>query len=133
MSLFRNFALDFRLGAVLAVALSYSLLPTVGHAYTQEEQQACQPDAFRLCSSEIPDVDRVTACMVARKSQLSPECRRFFRAGPEPDGAAAGPAGRPMSIKPAATHKTKTPTKTATKTATKTKAKPKKTAKPDAT
>jgi hypothetical protein len=128
MSSFRNFALDFRLGATLAVALSCSLLPTAGHAYTQEEQQACQPDAFRLCSSEIPDVDRVTACMIARKSQLSPECRRFFRAGPEPDEAVAAPAGKPMSIKPGATHKTKT-----TKTATKTKPKPKKTAKPDAT
>jgi hypothetical protein len=129
MSSFRNFAF----GATLGVALSWSLLPTAGHAYTQEEQQACQPDAFRLCSSEIPDVDRVTACMIARKSQLSPECRQFFRAGPEPDEAAAAPAGRPMSIKPAATHKTKTTTKTMTKTMTKTKAKPKKTAKPDAT
>jgi len=119
MPAFRNLAL----GVTLAVALSLSLLPTPGHAYTQEEQQACQPDAFRLCSSEIPDVDRITACMIARRSQLSPECRRFFRAGPEP--GAAAPAGKPMSIKPATTHKTKTHTKT--------KAKPKKTAKPDAT
>jgi hypothetical protein len=135
MSSFRNFALDLGLGATLGIALSWLLLPTAGHAYTQEEQQACQPDAFRLCSSEIPDVDRVTACMIARKSQLSPECRRFFRGGPMPDEAVAAPAGRPMSIKPAATHKTKTSTKTATKTKTKakTKAKPKKTAKPDAT
>src|SRR5436853_6607902 len=51
-------------GATLAVALTLSLLPTRGHAYTAEEQQACQPDAFRLCSSELTDVDRVTACMV---------------------------------------------------------------------
>src|ERR1700750_2077400 len=80
MSLFRN----FQLGATFAVALAFSILPTVGHAYTPEEQQACQPDAFRLCSSEIPDVDRVTACMVAKKSQLSPQCRAFFRSGPEP-------------------------------------------------
>lgn len=125
MSSFRNFVLTFGLGATFAVALSLSLLPTAGHAYTQEEQQACQPDAFRLCSSEIPDVDRVTACMIARKSQLSPQCRQFFRAGPEPEAVAA-PAGRPMSIKPATTHKTKASTKT--------KAKPKKkTVKPDAT
>ena len=123
MSSFRNFAL----GAKLTVALSFLLLPTAGHAYTQEEQAACQPDAFRLCGSEIPDVDRVTACMIARKSQLSPQCRAFFRAGPEPEEVAA-PAGRPMSIKPAA-HKGKTTTKAAAKT----KAKPKKTAKPDAT
>jgi hypothetical protein len=127
MSSFRNFGF----GATLSAALSLSLLPTAGHAYTQEEQQACQPDAFRLCSSEIPDVDRVTACMIAKKSQLSPQCRQFFRADPEPDEAAAVPAGRPVSIKPATTHKPKAATKAATKT--KTKAKPKTTAKPDAT
>jgi hypothetical protein len=125
MSSFRNFGV----GATLGIALSLSLLPTAGHAYTQEEQQACQPDAFRLCSSEIPDVDRVTACMIAKKSQLSPQCRQFFRAGPEADEAVAAPAGRPMSIKPATTHKTKSTAKTAAKA----KAKPKKTAKPDAT
>ena len=128
MSPFRNFGL----GATLAIALSLPLLSTSAHAYTQEEQQACQPDAFRLCGSEIPDVDRVTACMIAKKAQLSPQCRQFFRAGPEGDEAAARPvaAGRPMSIKPATTHKTKATTKATTKT----KAKPKKkTAKPDAT
>jgi hypothetical protein len=99
MSSFRG----FRLGAALAVALGLLAMPTTGHAYTDEEQQACQPDAFRLCSPEIPDVDRVTACMVARKSELSPECRRFFRPDPEP--AAAAPAGKPMSIKPATARK----------------------------
>lgn len=129
MSSFRNFGL----GATFGIALSLSLLPTAGHAYTQEEQQACQPDAFRLCNSEIPDVDRVTACMIAKKSQLSPQCRQFFRAGPEPDEAAAAPAGRPMSIKPATAHKTRAPAKTNTKATAKTKAKPKKTARPDAT
>jgi hypothetical protein len=126
MATFRNFAPDFGLGATLTVALSLSLLPTAGHAYTQEEQQACQPDAFRLCSSEIPDVDRITACMIAKKSQLSPQCRVYFHAGPEPDEAVDAPAGRLMSIKPATTHKSKTNTKT-------TNTKPKKTAKPDAT
>ncbi len=116
MSSFRNVAL----GATLA--LSLSMPPTMSHAYTADEQQACQPDAFRLCSSEIPDVDRVTACMVAKKSQLSPECRRFFRDGPEPGEAAAVPAarpGKPVDIKPATTRKSKP--------------KARKTAKPDAT
>jgi hypothetical protein len=104
MLTFRN----FQLGATLAVALSLSMLPTVGHAYTQEEQQACQPDAFRLCGSEIPDVDRVTACMIAKKSQLSPECRRFFRSGPDPVAAQPNVVpGKPMGIKPAAVRKTK--------------------------
>ena len=92
----------FAFGVALA-ALSVSVLPTAAGAYTPEEQQACQPDAFRLCSSEIPDVDRVTACMIARKSQLSPECRRFFRPGPEPVAVETPSAGRPVSIRPAST------------------------------
>jgi len=94
-----------RVGAAIASALWLVTLPSVGLAYTPEQQQACQPDAFRLCGPEIPDVDRVTACMIAKKSQLSPQCRAFFRAGPEPADVAATPAGRPMNIRPTAAHK----------------------------
>jgi hypothetical protein len=47
-------------------------------------QEACSNDAFRLWGPEIPDVDGVTACRVARKAGLSPGCRVFFRPGPEP-------------------------------------------------
>jgi len=94
---------NVQFGLMLAVGLSVSLWPTLSRAYTPEQEQACTGDAFRLCSSEIPDVDRVTACMVARKSQLSPGCRAFFRADPEP--SAAAPAGRPMAIKPVTARK----------------------------
>jgi len=66
------------------IALACAVLPSAGHAYTAEEQQACQGDAFRLCGPEIPDVDRVTACMVKKQSQLSPPCRVFFRHDPQP-------------------------------------------------
>ena len=89
------------LGMALA-ALSLVAFPSLSHAYTQEEQAACQPDAFRLCGSEIPDVDRVTACMVARRAQLSPECRRFFGPDPEPASVTAPRAGRPANIRPKA-------------------------------
>ncbi len=87
-------------GLMLTVALSVSLWSRPGRAYTPEQEQACTSDAFRLCSSEIPNVDRVTACMVRNKSQLSPACRAQFRGGPEPDEVAAAQAGRPMAIKP---------------------------------
>jgi hypothetical protein len=108
----------FRLGLMLATGLSVSMWSAASQAYTPEEQQACSDDAFRLCSAEIPDVDRVTVCMISKKSQLSPGCRVFFR--PEP-GATVTPvaAGRPLSIRPAFSrqpvsakpHKTKKPAK----------------------
>lgn len=87
----------------LVVGLAATLASGESRAYTPEEQQACSPDAFRLCSSEIPDVDRITACMVRNKSQLSPECRAFFR--PEPGERAGDAPGRPMRISPAAAEK----------------------------
>jgi hypothetical protein len=93
----------FQFGLMLAMALPVSIGVTAAHAYTPEEQQACSGDAFRLCSAEIPDVDRVTVCMIAKKSQLSPGCRVFFR--PSEPEREAGPAGRPMSIRPATAHK----------------------------
>jgi hypothetical protein len=94
----------FGSGWMLATVHAVLLLPASGHAYTPEQEQACTSDAFRLCSSEIPNVERVTACMVAKKSQLSPPCRAQFR-GPEPREAASRPAGKPMAIRPAAPRK----------------------------
>ena len=95
---------SFHVGLMLATALSVSMWSNPGQAYTPEQEQACTSDAFRLCSSEIPNVDRVTACMVAKKSQLSPPCRAQFR-GPEPREAATGPVGKPMAIRPATPRK----------------------------
>jgi hypothetical protein len=96
---------SFHAGLMLATALAVSMWPATGRAYTPEQEQACTSDAFRLCSSEIPNVDRVTACMVAKKSQLSPPCRAQFGPDPAPSQAAAPPAGRPMAISPATSRK----------------------------
>ena len=95
----------FQLSLMLATALSASMLPSASQAYTQEEEQACSGDAFRLCGAEIPDVDRVTACMIRNKSQLTPGCRVYFR---EPERAPAVTpvaSGRPLSIGPASSGK----------------------------
>ena len=91
------------LGVALA-ALIVAGFPSVGQAYTPEEQAACQPDAFRLCGSEIPNIDRVKACMLARRAQLSPECKRYFRPDPAEPVAVTAPAatGRPVNIRPRA-------------------------------
>jgi hypothetical protein len=81
------------------MGLAAALLPTESKAYTADQQQACTPDAFRLCNSEIPDVDRVTACMIRNKAQLSPQCKAFFRPDPEPEQVAARPERRPVAAK----------------------------------
>ena len=124
---------NFQLGLMLATVLSVSIWPAAGQAYTPEQQQACTSDAFRLCSSDIPDVDRVTACMIRNKSQLSPGCRAHFRPGPEPSEAAGRPTNiRPVARKPPAKASAKTSAKTSAKKSTKAR-KSKKPAKPAAT
>ena len=94
-----------RLALLLATALAAVVASGESHAYTFEQQQACAPDAFRLCSSEIPDVERIKTCMIRNRSQLSPQCRAFFRAGPEPRQEAGDAPGRLLSVKPAAAEK----------------------------
>jgi hypothetical protein len=107
----------FQLGLAVAAVSFASVVPTSVHAYTPEQQQACSPDAMRLCGEFVPDVDRITACMIQKKSQLSPECRRFFRPGPEP-AASAEPPPNFVRVKPAKTATTKKkPKKPATKPA----------------
>lgn len=92
--------------AGLSLALAVLVLPRAGFAYTQEEQQACSPDAMRLCNEFIPNVDAITACMIRKKAQLSPQCRVFFRPGPEPREQRAG---KPTQIAPKAAKKTAKP------------------------
>jgi hypothetical protein len=47
-------------------------------AYTQEEVNACTPDAMRLCQAAIPDAHRVGDCLYRARRQLSPACAAVF-------------------------------------------------------
>ena len=61
---------------VLAVAASLTAVTsTSSFAYSEEARAQCTGDAFRLCSSEIPNISKITACMVKNKSSLSAGCR----------------------------------------------------------
>jgi hypothetical protein len=63
-------------GLALAVAASFSALSsTSGFAFSAEAQQMCTSDAFRLCSSEIPNIPKITACMIKHRADLSAGCR----------------------------------------------------------
>lgn len=48
---------------------------------TPEARQACAPDAMRLCSDVIPDVSKITKCMIAKYRELSEPCRLVMRHG----------------------------------------------------
>jgi hypothetical protein len=61
------------------LAFCLTMLPAMGHAFTQDDQRRlCTGDVFRLCASEIPSVERITACMRRQRASLSDGCRQVF-------------------------------------------------------
>jgi hypothetical protein len=45
---------------------------------TWEQRMACTPDVWRLCSDQIPDVNRIVTCLRQNTLQLSNTCRAVF-------------------------------------------------------
>jgi hypothetical protein len=79
---------------LIATTVALAALGTAAQAYTAEQQQMCTGDAMRLCASEIPDVERITACMVQKRAQLSDGCKAVFQYVP--------PTSTPVNYAPAA-------------------------------
>jgi hypothetical protein len=74
-----------QIGFALAIAASTTAISTESFAYTAEAQQMCTGDAFRLCSSEIPNISKITSCMRTNRAKLSVGCRQVM----DKDDAAA--------------------------------------------
>ena len=62
------------LTAVSVAAIS-AVTSSTSFAFSAEAQQMCTGDAFSLCSSEIPNIPKITACMMKHRSDLSAGCR----------------------------------------------------------
>jgi hypothetical protein len=48
-------------------------------ASSDEQEHACRSDAFHFCSSEIPNKEKIEACMKQHYHELSPPCQAMFR------------------------------------------------------
>src|SRR6476620_6969572 len=51
---------------------------------TWQQQQACTPDVWRLCGAQIPDANRIVACLRRNTPNLSDRCRAVFAQGDAP-------------------------------------------------
>jgi hypothetical protein len=49
---------------------------------TEQQREACTPDAFRLCGQFIPDAGKVESCLRSAGPRLSPPCRVVFNPPP---------------------------------------------------
>ena len=68
-----------KVSLALAFAASFSAVSsTASFAFSAEAQQMCTGDAFRLCSSEIPNIPKITACMMKHRADLSAGCRTIM-------------------------------------------------------
>jgi hypothetical protein len=59
---------------------------------TMEQQMACTPDVWRLCGDQIPDVNRIVACLQRNTPNLSGACRAVFESNNSVSQAAPPPA-----------------------------------------
>jgi hypothetical protein len=73
----KRFSLRARLASA-CIALTISSYGTSAAAAAAQERAACTPDVFRLCSSEIPNLDGITVCINRQRSKLSPACVAVF-------------------------------------------------------
>lgn len=64
----KSAAVAFSVGALIMTSRE-------SFAFSAEAQQMCTGDAFRLCSTDIPDVPAITACMIKHRSDLTSGCR----------------------------------------------------------
>ena len=83
--------LSLALGIGFSVALLNPAFSQQQYPGTMEQQLACTPDVFRLCGEQVPDVNRIVACLRQNTPQLSGRCRAVFDSNANtPDPAAPG-------------------------------------------
>jgi hypothetical protein len=85
---------------ILGVALSTTgAVAAQGPAHSEEYQgtwaqrMACTPDVMRLCSDQIPDANRIVACLRQNTPQLGSACRAVFESN-----ASAQPKSPPPGV-----------------------------------
>ena len=63
------------IAAVSFFALTSSAVTSRALAETAAQRLACTPDVWRLCSSDIPNVAAIKACLRQEHAKLSSACR----------------------------------------------------------
>ncbi|CAD6556074.1 hypothetical protein [Paraburkholderia metrosideri] len=50
-------------------------------ASEDEQAKACRGDAMHFCAADIPNREKITACMKQHLDELSAPCRAMFKGG----------------------------------------------------
>ena len=80
----RIFRLEILLAFATAAIVFAAPRASFAHSGTAEEQAACTPDVLSICFWDIPNEDKIVACLNKNINRLSPECRKVI-AGDDDD------------------------------------------------
>lgn len=79
--------LVFSLIGLSAIALATS----AGAASRAEEKKACRGDAIHFCAADIPNREKIAACLKRHLSELKPACQALFNEDNDNDKGASQP------------------------------------------
>jgi hypothetical protein len=67
---------------LLAASIVVLVTAASANAATRDEQsKACRGDAMHFCAVDIPNEEKIIACMKRHLDELSPACRAMFKDG----------------------------------------------------
>jgi hypothetical protein len=64
--------------ALVAFLIVATSSPASAQSHSSEDEAACTPDVFKLCSEFIPNEKSIVACLEQKKRMLSPACFKVF-------------------------------------------------------
>lgn len=83
--------------AAILVMFALPSMPAASQtAVSPRDEEACQPDVFRLCASFIPDETLIVACLNQKAAELSPACHGVISPDEPPPRQAKKLAKRPI-------------------------------------
>lgn len=65
--------------AILLFSLICLFAPSAFAQGTAEQRDACQDDAYKFCPYDVPDADKVEACLRKYIRSISAACRAQFQ------------------------------------------------------
>jgi hypothetical protein len=64
---------------IAIIASSTAVSSTSFALGTAEQRAACMGDVFTHCAAYIPNEQKIAACLIAKRHQLSPGCQAQFK------------------------------------------------------
>ena len=71
-------AMLLRMNLIAVVAASVGGSGAAVAQGTMQQQNACEPDVFRLCGNYIPNVGEIVACLRGNEARLSQPCHQVM-------------------------------------------------------